>query len=193
MAQLKSTSVTGNLVVTGSINGGKILENGATLSSKYLTTHLYRPIRVGGTEILSNGSSSALTLQAGSNVQITNSNGTVTISASGGSGGGGSCVKIFAGSDLLSNFGAYVSSSYNTYLITLSSAYYYELDDSGPAYLIVTKTSDSYYCMLGTLMYTDTEIYNIHAYCQWIGNSRSTYSDTIDPDGSMISEIYGFA
>lgn len=37
MAQLKSTNVTGNLAVTGNINGGKILENGTALSDKYAT------------------------------------------------------------------------------------------------------------------------------------------------------------
>lgn len=35
MAQLKSTNVTGNLAVTGNINGGKILENGTNISDKY--------------------------------------------------------------------------------------------------------------------------------------------------------------
>lgn len=47
----------------------------------FLTSHLYRPIQVNGTQILANNSSTALNLKNGNNIRITNSNETVTISA----------------------------------------------------------------------------------------------------------------
>lgn len=52
-----------------------------TNDSGFLASHLYRPIQVNGTQILANNSSSALNLKTGSNIRITNSNGTVTIDA----------------------------------------------------------------------------------------------------------------
>lgn len=63
--------------------------------SPYLTSHqtmLYRPVEVNGTEILSDVSSSALNLVAGSNITLTNNNGAVTIASS----GGGSSISINA-------------------------------------------------------------------------------------------------
>jgi hypothetical protein len=53
--------------------------------SNYLTSHLYRPIQMNGTQILANSSSSALNLVAGTGITLSNSSGSVTISSSGGS------------------------------------------------------------------------------------------------------------
>ena len=52
-----------------------------TNDSGFLTSHLYRPIQVNGTQILANSSSTALNLKTGNNIRITNSSGTVTIDA----------------------------------------------------------------------------------------------------------------
>ena len=56
-----------------------------TKGKTFLTSHQamkYRPIQVNGTQILTNSSSTALNLKAGSNVSISNSSGTVTIATS---------------------------------------------------------------------------------------------------------------
>ena len=73
-----TTSGNGN-AVTGISAIGHALT--ITKGSTFLTSHLYRPIQVNGTQILANNSSTALNLKTGSNISITNSSGTVTISA----------------------------------------------------------------------------------------------------------------
>ena len=73
-----TTSGNGN-AVTGISAIGHALT--ITKGSTFLTSHLYRPIQVNGTQILANNSSTALNLKTGSNISITNSSGTVTINA----------------------------------------------------------------------------------------------------------------
>ena len=73
-----TTSGNGN-AITGISAAGHALT--ITKGSTFLTSHLYRPIQVNGTQILANNSSTALNLKTGSNISITNSSGTVTISA----------------------------------------------------------------------------------------------------------------
>ena len=130
-------------------------------------------------------------LTSGTNIKTINGtsllgSGDITIS-----GGSGAVTKLFSGSIMLSDIGSYISTSYNTYLITLSSAYYALGDDSGPAFLVVTKSSSNYYCMLGVLMYSDSDIYNIQAY--YMPSSGAVGSDVIDVDAAYVSEIYAFA
>ena len=73
-----TTSGNGNAVTGISATGHALT---ITKGSTFLTSHLYRPIQVNGTQILANNSSSALNLKTGSNISITNSSGTVTINA----------------------------------------------------------------------------------------------------------------
>ena len=73
-----TTSGNGN-AITGISAAGHALT--ITKGSTFLTSHLYRPIQVNGTQILANNSSTALNLKNGNNIRITNSNETVTISA----------------------------------------------------------------------------------------------------------------
>lgn len=73
-----TTSGSGNAVTDISATGHALT---ITKGSTFLTSHLYRPIQVNGTQILANNSSSALNLKTGSNIRMTNSNGTVTIDA----------------------------------------------------------------------------------------------------------------
>ena len=73
-----TTSGNGNAVTGISATGHALT---ITKGSTFLTSHLYRPIQVNGTQILANNSSTALNLKTGSNISITNSSGTVTINA----------------------------------------------------------------------------------------------------------------
>ena len=73
-----TTSGNGNAVTGISATGHALT---ITKGSTFLTSHLYRPIQVNGTQILANNSSTALNLKNGNNIRITNSNETVTISA----------------------------------------------------------------------------------------------------------------
>ena len=73
-----TTSGSGNAVTGISATGHALT---ITKGSTFLTSHLYRPIQVNGTQILANNSSTALNLKTGSNIRITNSSGTVTIDA----------------------------------------------------------------------------------------------------------------
>lgn len=104
MAQLKSTNITGNLAVTGNTLASKIIKlggtnddilmgDGSTTSKQALIdsleaamegdTNTWREIKVNGTSILGTGiDSGSLNLKAGTNVSISNSGGTVTISSS---------------------------------------------------------------------------------------------------------------
>ena len=72
-------------------------------STKVLTSHAYRPIQVNGSTILTSGSSSVLNLQAGTNISLSNSNGTVTINSTA-SGGGMTSTQIFQGAGDLSGY-----------------------------------------------------------------------------------------
>ena len=74
-----TTSGSGNAVTGISVTGHALT---ITKGSTFLTSHLYRPIKVNGTQIIANNSSAALNLKAGSNVSISNSSGTVTIATS---------------------------------------------------------------------------------------------------------------
>ena len=77
-----TTSGNGNAVTGISATGHALT---ITKGSTFLTSHQamkYRPIKVNGTQILANNSSTALNLKAGSNVSISNSSGTVTIATS---------------------------------------------------------------------------------------------------------------
>ena len=65
-------------------------------STKVLTSHAYRPIQVNGSSLLTSGSSTALNLQAGTNISLSTSGGTVTINSTA-SGGGMASDKIFEG------------------------------------------------------------------------------------------------
>lgn len=65
-------------------------------NTKVLTSHAYRPIQMNGSSILTSGSSTALNLKAGTNISLSNSNGTVTINSTA-SGGGMTSSLIFAG------------------------------------------------------------------------------------------------
>lgn len=88
-----STSATGTNYYNSKVyfKGNKLYSNGTEVSvvghthSNYLTSHLYRPIQMNGTQILANSSSSALNLVAGTGITLSNSSGSVTISSSGGS------------------------------------------------------------------------------------------------------------
>ena len=73
-----TTSGSGNAVTGISATGHALT---ITKGSTFLTSHLYRPIQVNGTQILANNSSTALNLKTGNNISITNSSGTVTINA----------------------------------------------------------------------------------------------------------------
>lgn len=53
-----------------------------TKGTTFLTSHLYRPIKVNGTQKLANNSATALDLVAGSNITLSESGGAVTINSS---------------------------------------------------------------------------------------------------------------
>lgn len=63
--------------------------------SQYLTAQKYRPIQVNGATLLANTIDTALNLKAGTNISLSNSNGTVTISST--ASGGMTSDKIFEG------------------------------------------------------------------------------------------------
>ena len=76
-----TSSGSGNAITSITASGHSLT---ITKGTTFLTSHQamkYRPIQVNGTQILANNSSSALNLKTGSNISITNSSGTVTISA----------------------------------------------------------------------------------------------------------------
>ena len=67
-------------------------------SKKVLTSHAYRPIQVNGSSLLTSGSSTVLNLQAGTNISLSTSGGTVTINSTASGGGGGMTrAQVFEG------------------------------------------------------------------------------------------------
>ena len=94
-----------------SANQGKVLKglvDGKAASnhthSQYLTSQKYRPIKVEGVTLLANTIDTALNLKAGTNISLSNSNGTVTINSTASGGGGMTSTKIFEGAGDLSGY-----------------------------------------------------------------------------------------
>ena len=90
-----------------SANQGKVLKglvDGKAASdhkhSQYLTSHLYRPIKIKDTTtVIGNTSSTALNLKEGTNISLSHDgNGGITISSTASGGGGGlTCTQVFEG------------------------------------------------------------------------------------------------
>lgn len=84
LGRFTQTAPTSGQVVITDGTGGGIKASGYTIAksvpSNAVFTDTHRPIQVNGTEILGNNTT-ALNLKAGSNISLTNSNGTVTIAA----------------------------------------------------------------------------------------------------------------
>lgn len=81
-----SSSVLTSISSQSSGTGLLKLTNGAASldTNSYLTSHLYRPIKVDGVQKLANNVNTALDLVAGTNITLSESDGAVTINASGG-------------------------------------------------------------------------------------------------------------
>ena len=120
-------------------------------STKVLTAHSYRPIQVNGTSILANTSSTALNLKAGTNISLSNSNGTVTINSTASGGGGVASSKIFEGAGDTSGY----------YTTTLTSGNYkmllFEINVSDYDFYLVVPTdyiktaSQSFHFVVGSV------------------------------------------
>lgn len=181
---------------------GNIIKNGYTLTlpqktgtmaltsdipTDYLTSHLYRPIQVNGTQILANSSSSALNLKAGSNVTISNSSGTVTISATGGSSGSGGGVTLaWSGYSRFSN----ITTTIDTLALT-------QKNGRDPLLMLKIQNNDMFGWAIGR---SDNGYDGMIPFTGWIadayGNKEevyfSTYYGSIEPnlDNPYVTEIY---
>lgn len=150
----------------------------------YLTSHLYRPITVNGTQALVNTSSQTLDLAAGTNISLSYSGGTVTINST--ATGSGDSSLIWSGGSTVSSVKSTIHSTAGTYaVIFLEVEVDMDPDGDGDIYygtLIGTKPySTSTYTYLTGIVYQSSTASRMQVYGEI--NASTWY---LEADGSEI-------
>ena len=161
---------------------------------KVLTSYAYRPIQVNGSSLLTSGDLATLNFKAGTNISLSGSGGTVTISSTASGGGSSGALK----------FECLSEEDYLTAGASVSSARIYDFDSGYNEYLLNITVGAETYMKIGNITkpirgdaHVRVNNTNGHGYYFYVYIEGSVYVTTQNlpeiafyDDGSASAEIW---